>query len=62
MVPPFYHPTWVTQYKKWREIGKEDLESTCQQISAFINPQNQEATRIFNIVCGVYQLPMVSTF
>ncbi|KAI6174997.1 VWFA domain-containing protein [Aphelenchoides bicaudatus] len=59
--PMFYQPGVVTQFKRWRDQGKEELEATCQQIAIFNNPNpaNQEATRVFNIVCGVYQLPMV---
>lgn len=55
----FYQPNLVTQFKRWREQGKEELEAVCQQIAIYINPTNQEASRVYSIVCGVYQLPMV---
>ncbi|KAI6204025.1 VWFA domain-containing protein [Aphelenchoides besseyi] len=57
--PAMYNNTVLMQMKKWKELGKEEYETICQQVANYINPNHQDAIKTFPIVCGSIQLPMI---
>jgi hypothetical protein len=57
--PSLYNTQLLSTHKRWQDEGKETFEQISNIVANYINPKSAEATKVYTMMFGAYQYPMV---